>query len=112
MKNCVGRIRHWRYGLLMLVSCIVVTVYGQCASGAVLMHPVVHSRALVSLSSVDASVVEPSSVDARLSAMTDNSGTLETDFLENSPATVDDYLDSGQALYDAGQFQAAIAAWN
>ncbi|MFK8186024.1 MAG: CHAT domain-containing protein [Phormidesmis sp.] len=113
MKNCVERmsqwrsgLNQWRYGLLMLITCIVVTIYGQCASGAMLTSSIDHHRSLVSLSSVDSSLVDPLFPDS-----TDNVGSLEPDSLGNRTATVDGYLDSGQAFYNAGQFKAAISDW-
>ncbi|MGB3767028.1 MAG: CHAT domain-containing protein [Phormidesmis sp.] len=79
-------VRKWRYGWLLLITCLLL-IFGQYAAGAY--------GAGEAYSAGEAAY---ESVDSKADLFTAALG-------------VNDYLDQGQALYDAGQFTAAIATW-
>ena len=79
-------VRKWRYGWLLLITCLLL-IFGQYAAGAYGAGEA-YSAGEAAYESVD------SKADLSTAAL-----------------GVNDYLDQGQALYDAGQFTAAIATW-
>ena len=82
-------VRKWRYGWLLLMTCLLL-IFGQYAAGA---------DGAAGVYGADGAY------EAAYEAI-DSEAELSTAVLG-----VSDYLDRGQALYDAGQFTAAIATW-
>jgi len=76
-------VRKWRYGWLLLMTCLLL-IFGQYAAGV--------------YGADGAYEVAYEAIDSEAE-------------LSTAVLGVSDYLDRGQALYDAGQFTAAIATW-